>query len=103
MHTTPITLLERFRRGADEGAWCRLVDLYTPLLFTWVRRAGAANHDAADLVQEVFLVLVRQLATFRRDAEGNRQGSFRAWQAVRVRSRQSPKARNSCPRSCSMA
>jgi RNA polymerase sigma-70 factor (ECF subfamily) len=75
MHTTPITLLERFRHGPDEGAWCRLVDLYTPLLFTWVQRAGAKKHDAADLVQDVFTVLVQTLPTF----DYKQQGHFRNW------------------------
>ena len=53
MHTTPITLLDRLRHSPDEAAWRKLVHLYTPLLFSWARRAGMPEHDAADLVQDV--------------------------------------------------
>ena len=67
IHTTPPTLLERLRTTTDEAAWRRLVQLYTPLLFTWARRCGESEHDAADLVQEVFAVLVQTLPAFRYD------------------------------------
>jgi RNA polymerase sigma-70 factor (ECF subfamily) len=75
MHTTSLTLLERLRRPEDEGAWTRLVELYTPLLFAWTRGCGESDHDAADLVQEVFVALVQNLPTYRHD----RQGNFRRW------------------------
>jgi RNA polymerase sigma-70 factor (ECF subfamily) len=74
MHTTPPTLLERARDTLDGTAWCRLVDLYTPLLFSWARRCGMTEPDAADLVQEVFVVLVQTLPTFE-----YRPGKFRGW------------------------
>ena len=77
IHTTPPTLLERLRKTDDEAAWSRLVQLYTPLLFYWVRRCGESEHDAADLVQEVFVILLRTLPTFQYD----RNGKFRAWLA----------------------
>jgi RNA polymerase sigma-70 factor (ECF subfamily) len=63
------------RGNADETAWQRLVHLYTPLLFYWARRAGETEHDAADLVQEVFVVLLQTLPTFHYD----RNGKFRSW------------------------
>src|SRR5262249_61831187 len=79
MPSPPLSLLERLRRpgesGRDADAWSRFVDLYAPLLFYWARRLGLAEPDAADLVQDVFLVLVRQLPTFRHDG----RHSFRAW------------------------
>jgi RNA polymerase sigma-70 factor (ECF subfamily) len=75
IHTTPLTLLERVRQGGDESAWGRLVELYTPLLFGWARRCGESEHDAADLVQEVFVVLVQTLPTF----ECSPNGRFRGW------------------------
>src|SRR5262249_16917032 len=53
----------------------RFVDLYTPLLFYWARRLGLQDSDAADLVQEVFTLLIRKLPDF----IYNRQGSFRSW------------------------
>ena len=75
MHTTPLTLLERLRRTPDDGAWRRLVHLYTPLLFSWARRAGESEHDAADLVQDVFTILVTSLSQFQQQPGG----SFRGW------------------------
>jgi RNA polymerase sigma-70 factor (ECF subfamily) len=75
IHTTPPTLLERLRTTADEAAWRRFVHLYTPLLFAWARRCGETEHDAADLVQEMFTTLVQTLPTFRYD----RTERFRSW------------------------
>jgi RNA polymerase sigma-70 factor (ECF subfamily) len=75
MHTTPVSLLERIRRSADQAAWERFVKLYTPLLGHWARRLGSHGPDADDLVQEVFAALVRKLPDFRYDA-GKR---FRGW------------------------
>jgi RNA polymerase sigma-70 factor (ECF subfamily) len=72
---TPISLLERVRRPNDRAAWERFIELYTPLLFHWVRRLGLSEADAADLVQEVLLILVRTLPSFSYDPG---QG-FRRW------------------------
>ncbi len=58
MNTTPPSLLQQLRSPDDQRAWRRFVDLYTPLLFYWARRVGLQESDAADLVQEVFTVLV---------------------------------------------
>jgi RNA polymerase sigma-70 factor (ECF subfamily) len=63
------------RQPGDQQGWSRFVRLYTPLLFGWARRLGLADADAADLVQEVFTHLVRQLPAFRYD----RQKRFRGW------------------------
>lgn len=72
---TPASLLERLRQPGQEQAWRRFVQLYTPMLFSWARRQGLQDADAADLVQEVFSLLVRKLPEFTYD-----QGrSFRAW------------------------
>jgi RNA polymerase sigma-70 factor (ECF subfamily) len=75
MDTTSASLLERLRRPADDGAWRRFVDLYSPLLFYWARRIGLQEPDAADLVQDVFALLLRKLPEFAYD----RHGKFRAW------------------------
>jgi RNA polymerase sigma-70 factor (ECF subfamily) len=72
---TPPSLLERLRWPGERDAWARFVQLYTPLLYYWARRAGLQASDAADLVQDVFLLLVRKLPEFSYD----RQKSFRAW------------------------
>lgn len=75
MHTTSITLLERLRTPENQEAWCRFVDLYTPLLFHWARRCGLQKEDAADLVQDVFTALLQKLPAFNYDS----QKSFRGW------------------------
>jgi RNA polymerase sigma-70 factor, ECF subfamily len=75
MHTTSVSLLERLRQPQAQAAWERFVDLYTPLLFYWARRAGLREPDAADLVQDVFAVLVQKLPEFHYD----RSRSFRSW------------------------
>src|SRR4051812_42154661 len=75
MDLTSASLLQRLRHANDPAAWARLVELYTPLLYHWAERLGQQNADAADLVQDVFVVLVRKLPEF----EYDRQKSFRAW------------------------
>src|SRR5947209_11513540 len=75
MQTTPPSLLEKLRTPGDQQAWQEFVDLYTPLLYQWARRAGLQDPDAADLLQDVFTSLVQKLPEFHYD----RQKSFRAW------------------------
>jgi RNA polymerase sigma-70 factor (ECF subfamily) len=75
MHSTPVSLLERLRWPQDQEAWERFVHLYTPLLCHWARRLEMQGQDAADLVQDVFTVLVQKLPAFQYDP-GKR---FRGW------------------------
>lgn len=75
MHTTPVSLLERVRRPGEQSAWNRFVEMYTPLLYYWTCRMGLQESDAADLVQEVFAILVTKLPGFVYD----RKKSFRGW------------------------
>ena len=75
MHTTPQSLLEQLRQPGQHEAWARFADLYTPLIYYFARSQGLAETDAADLVQEVFLLLLTKLPNF----HYHRDGSFRAW------------------------
>jgi RNA polymerase sigma-70 factor (ECF subfamily) len=75
MEPTPVSLLERLRQPNDRAAWERFVGLYTPLLYRWVLRLGAPRQDAADLIQEVLILLVRKLPDFRYDPRQR----FRSW------------------------
>jgi RNA polymerase sigma-70 factor (ECF subfamily) len=75
MHSTSTSLLQQLRQGSRTPAWERFVRLYTPLLFYWARRLGLQEQDAADLVQDVLVVLVRKLPEFQ--YEPGR--SFRGW------------------------
>jgi RNA polymerase sigma-70 factor (ECF subfamily) len=72
---TSLSLLERLR-GNDPEAWRRLVGLYGPLVLFWGRRAGLSEHDAADLLQDVFRSVTGAIVRFRRDRPGD---SFRGW------------------------
>jgi RNA polymerase sigma-70 factor (ECF subfamily) len=73
--TTSLTLLER-ARAADQDAWQRLVSLYSPLVFSWLRRAGMGEADATDQLQEVWQSVFGALDRFQRDAD---KGTFRGW------------------------
>jgi RNA polymerase sigma-70 factor (ECF subfamily) len=75
MNATSMSLLERLGQPAQTDAWNRFADLYTPLLYYWARRLGLQESDAADLVQDVFLLLLHKLPEF----PDNRTGSFRSW------------------------
>ena len=75
VHTTSASLLERLKQPAAQESWARFVNLYTPLLFYWGRRLGLQETDAADLVQDVFALLVKKLPRF----DYQRDRSFRGW------------------------
>src|SRR5947209_15850180 len=75
MHTTCVSLLERLREPSATEAWQQFVYLYTPLLLHWARKLGLQESDAADLVQDVLVVLVRKLPEFRYE----KGRSFRGW------------------------
>ncbi len=64
MSTTPVSLLEQLRQPTAARAWPRFVELYAPLLYDWARRLGLQDADAADLVQDVFAILLRKLPEF---------------------------------------
>lgn len=72
---TSLSLLERVR-GQDADGWRRLVELYSPLLYSWCRRSGLDGEQSADLVQEVFAKVARSIGDFRRDRPGD---TFRGW------------------------
>lgn len=67
MERTPASLLDRLRVPGDAAAWDRLVELYSPLLIAWGRGIGLQEADVADLVQEVFTLLLRKLPEFEYD------------------------------------
>ena len=75
LDSTSLTLLERLRTPHDDAAWRRFVNLYVPLLFAWARKLGLQESDAADLVQDVLLLLTHKLPQFELDASK----SFRGW------------------------
>jgi RNA polymerase sigma-70 factor (ECF subfamily) len=75
MQTTSQTLLQKLRVPNEFGSWDRFVQFYSPGLFSWARGMGLGQADAADLVQDVLLRLVRSLPQFQYDS----RRSFRGW------------------------
>ena len=76
MTQTSATLLGRLGNRSDSLAWQRLVDLYSPLINSWLRRQGVSTEDAEDLTQEVLGIVVREVSQFQHNG---RAGAFRTW------------------------
>lgn len=57
MIKTSASLLERLARPGDQEAWERFAKLYSPMILQWERQAGLEENAAADLVQNVFVIL----------------------------------------------
>ncbi len=75
MQTTQLSLLQRVQSSADQAAWARFVQLYTPLVSHWVRGFHLQPDDAADLAQEIFAVCITKISSYQKRPETN----FRAW------------------------
>jgi RNA polymerase sigma-70 factor (ECF subfamily) len=73
--TTSVTLIDQ-ARAHDQGAWSRLVYLYTPLVAHWCRRWGVPGDDVEDVIQEVFQAVAMGLKNFRRASQND---TFRGW------------------------
>lgn len=76
METTSLSLLERACQNSDTEAWRALADIYTPWLRRWCRKSGLQESDVDDVVQDVLVVVARELPNFRHN---RRVGAFRAW------------------------
>ena len=77
------TLLESVKARRPE-AWRRLVDLYGQIVYRWCRKSGLKAEDAADVVQEVFTAVARNVTDFRRENSGD---SFTAWLSTITRNK----------------
>jgi hypothetical protein len=71
---TSVSLLDRPAAAPTDDDWRRLLELYQPTLRAWMARAGVPA-SAADLAQEVLLVLFREVGAFERGGPG----AFRSW------------------------
>ncbi len=79
--STSLSLLENARKG-DKEAWNRFVQVYTPLVYSNLRRLGLLEPDAADVSQEVFAKVFQKLDLFDSDHPNS---SFRGWLATVVK------------------
>jgi RNA polymerase sigma-70 factor (ECF subfamily) len=86
MIPTPPSLLERLRQhDADTAeAWERFVELYSPLLYGLAIGRGLHGDDAADLVQDVFVILIQELPEFKYDPQ---KGKFHSYLQTIVHNR----------------
>ena len=92
MISTSDTLLEQLRSPDKPAAWERFVKLYYPLLFTWARKKLQRDEDAADLVQDVLVVLIKKMPEFHYDTQADGTKSFRGWLRTIVINKANPVA-----------
>ena len=71
---TSVSLLERLAGAPDDADWRRLDGLYRPLLRDWIARGGVPESDVDDLVQDVLVVVIREVAGFERRGKGTFRG-----------------------------
>lgn len=74
--STRSSVLKAVADTENEAAWRRLFDLYAGFVFSIARAKGLNDADADDIVQTVFIDLVRNLPTFRYDRG---KGRFRSY------------------------
>jgi RNA polymerase sigma-70 factor (ECF subfamily) len=78
------SLLSRLRDVQDERGWQEFFDRYWRLIYNVARRAGLADAEAQDVVQNTFIYLSRKMPGFHYDPA---RGSFKSWLRVVTRSR----------------
>ena len=71
-------------QSMDPDSWSRLVETFGPIVYRWCRTSGVGEHDAPDVVQDVFASVARGITGFER-LKAN--GSFRSWLATITRNR----------------
>lgn len=81
--STSRSLLERLRRD-EQGAWRRLVALYSPLVYHWCRRMRLPEQEMPDVFQQVFQSVASHIDDFRKD---NPDDTFRGWLRIITRNK----------------
>ena len=77
------SLLSRLREW-DSTGWREFFDTYWRLIYNVARKAGLADAEAQDVVQNTFIYLTRRMPEFHYDPA---RGSFKSWLRVVTRSR----------------
>jgi RNA polymerase sigma-70 factor (ECF subfamily) len=78
------SLLVRLRDPRDQAAWTEFVAVYAPLVYSYARKQGLQDADAADLGQEVLQAVARGIGRLEYDPV---LGSFRGWLFTVVRNK----------------
>ena len=73
---TRASLLVQIRDGGNHAAWREFVELYSPVVYSFARRRGLQDADAADLMQDVLRSISAAIGRLDYD---RRQGTFRGW------------------------
>jgi len=73
--STSSNLLSQLGRH-DAEAWRQFVQMYGPVVRYWIRRARLSHSDLADVFQDVFLAVSRNVKDFQRETG---VAKFRAW------------------------
>lgn len=77
------SLLDRVQQMQPD-AWARMVDVFSPIVYRWARVAGLSGSDSADVVQDVFVAVAKNISKFERKKD---KASFRSWLATITRNR----------------
>lgn len=78
------SLLSRLRNLGDDASWRVFFDTYWRLIYNVARKAGLAEADAQDVVQETVIAVARKIPEFRYDPL---KGSFKQWLLLITRRR----------------
>ena len=78
------TLLSRLRDLGDDASWRAFFDTYWRLIYNVARKAGLADADAQDIVQDTVIAVARKIPEFRYDPA---KGSFKQWLLLITRRR----------------
>jgi RNA polymerase sigma-70 factor (ECF subfamily) len=73
---TRASLLGRIRNWDDSGSWEEFTQTYWRLIYSVARRAGLADAEARDVVQDTLLGVAKKIHEFESNPE---RGSFRGW------------------------
>ena len=68
---TPPTLWDRVQQG-DDGAWSKLVQVWTPCIYNKCRLKGLNKQDAEDVTQRTLMRVFKFRDNFSREKEGYR-------------------------------
>ena len=73
MQQTSLSLLARVQQSPQADSWHDLVQLYTPLIRSWLIHYQVQDADADDLTQEVLTTVSQEIARF---DHNHRTGAF---------------------------